>query len=261
MRLTLPLTGLAFLVSLASLGACSGSDADLDPATQAGDGGPGTSSSSGASGSSSSSTSSSSSGSSGTPDASDDAAAPDAGKSTMTFFVTSTGTGAAGANFGGLANADKKCQDLATAVGGGDHTWVAYLGTQDPTLHPRDRIGPGPWRNQKGVMIAPDNKTLHTVNVKGADILDEKGMPVPAKERAILTAAGKSGGTSFNYNCLNWTTSAADRTVWVAHTDSDTNDGAFPNDAWNARGTLPGCDQKTLVAGNSSGRIYCFAKD
>src|SRR5689334_9970782 len=43
-------------------------------------------------------------------------AAPPVTKSKMTFFVTSTGTAALGGNLGGLIGADKKCQDLATAV-------------------------------------------------------------------------------------------------------------------------------------------------
>lgn len=38
--------------------------------------------------------------------------------SSMTFFITSTGSGK-GADFGGLAGADKLCQSLAAAVGAG----------------------------------------------------------------------------------------------------------------------------------------------
>src|SRR5881397_1130001 len=51
--------------------------------------------------------------------------------SNMTFFVTSTGSGK-GADFGGLAGADKHCQSLATAAGAGNHTWRAYLSSQGP---------------------------------------------------------------------------------------------------------------------------------
>jgi hypothetical protein len=36
----------------------------------------------------------------------------------MTFFITSTGSGK-GADFGGLAGADKLCQSLAAAAGAG----------------------------------------------------------------------------------------------------------------------------------------------
>ena len=47
-------------------------------------------------------------------------------KSGPSFFVTSQGSGK-GADFGGLAGADKHCQTLATAAGLGDRTWRAYL--------------------------------------------------------------------------------------------------------------------------------------
>jgi hypothetical protein len=42
---------------------------------------------------------------------------------TMSFFVSSTG--GATANLGGLAGADKRCQDLAEAAGAGAKTWHA----------------------------------------------------------------------------------------------------------------------------------------
>src|SRR6266478_1331440 len=72
----------------------------------------------------------------------------------MSFFVTSTvpGTG----NLGGLAGADQICQNLAAAVGS-TKTWHAYLSNQaangQSAVNARDRIGNGPWYNQKGVMI------------------------------------------------------------------------------------------------------------
>jgi len=43
----------------------------------------------------------------------------------MSFFVTSAGSGN-GANLGGLAGADKICQTLGAAAGGGGKTWHAY---------------------------------------------------------------------------------------------------------------------------------------
>ena len=42
----------------------------------------------------------------------------------MSFFITSVGSGK-GADLGGLAGADKHCQDLATAAGAGKQTWHA----------------------------------------------------------------------------------------------------------------------------------------
>ncbi|MFL6305721.1 MAG: hypothetical protein ACJ72H_19505, partial [Candidatus Sulfotelmatobacter sp.] len=44
----------------------------------------------------------------------------------MTFFVTGNGPGK-GADLGGLAGADRHCQDLAQRAGAGGKTWRAYL--------------------------------------------------------------------------------------------------------------------------------------
>jgi hypothetical protein len=90
---------------------------------------------------------------------------PSAG--TMTFFVTSVGSGK-GADLGGLEGADQHCQSLAKAVGAGNRTWRAYLSTQAPALNDpkfvnaRDRIGTGPWHNAKGIMIARSVEDLHS---------------------------------------------------------------------------------------------------
>src|SRR5262245_21882225 len=62
----------------------------------------------------------------------------------MSFFVTSAGSGN-GANLGGLAGADKICQTLGAAAGGGGKTWHAYLSvkaaTGQPAVNAKDRIG------------------------------------------------------------------------------------------------------------------------
>src|SRR5262245_2045895 len=71
----------------------------------------------------------------------------------MSFFVTSVGAGK-GADLGGLAGADRHCQQLASAVGAGGKTWHAYLSTQGAgAVNARDRIGKGPWVNAKGITI------------------------------------------------------------------------------------------------------------
>src|SRR5262249_47846018 len=77
----------------------------------------------------------------------------------MTFFVTSAGSGK-GADLGGLAGADRICQQLAQTVGAGSHTWHAYLSTQaadgQAAVNARDRIGKSPGQNVKGVVMAKD---------------------------------------------------------------------------------------------------------
>src|SRR6186713_1851995 len=102
----------------------------------------------------------------------------------MTFFVTSVGLGRGG-DLGGLAGADAHCQALAAAVGRGNVTWRAYLSTQGPNaVNARDRIGNGPWYNQRGQVIARSVAELHGDTLEQARIgnfigqansLDEKG--------------------------------------------------------------------------------------
>ena len=83
----------------------------------------------------------------------------------MSFFIVSSGPGS-GADLGGLAGADGRCQMLARAVGAGNRTWRAYLSATasdgQPAVNARDRIGSGPWFNAKGVQIASDVDDLHS---------------------------------------------------------------------------------------------------
>src|SRR3954451_16391810 len=98
----------------------------------------------------------------------------------MTFFVTSTGSGK-GADVGGLDGADQLCARLAQAAGSSGKTWRAYLSTQamggTAAVNARDRIGRGPWRNAKGVLIAKDVADLHgpNNNLTKQTALAEKG--------------------------------------------------------------------------------------
>src|SRR4029453_18012212 len=100
------------------------------------------------------------------------------GPAGMTFFVTSAGPGQGG-NLGGLEGADAHCQKLAAAVGAGGRTWKAYLsGTENgKPVNAKDRIGPGPWFNAKGVQIAANVAELHSEAAKTGKegSLNEKG--------------------------------------------------------------------------------------
>src|SRR5688572_10979436 len=108
----------------------------------------------------------------------------------MSFFITSVGPGK-GADLGGLAGADRHCQALAAAAGGGSKTWRAYLSTSasggQPAVNARDRIGQGPWYNAKNARIAQGVADLHgdTVeqarlgnNINRVTAITEKGDPV-----------------------------------------------------------------------------------
>src|SRR3989454_5925678 len=93
------------------------------------------------------------------PAAQPPAAQPPAAPQPMTFFVTSVG-GGNGANLGGLAGADRHCQQLATAGGAGRHGhWRAYLSGGPPRGyapgHRRSRIPRRPGDNAKQATLAP----------------------------------------------------------------------------------------------------------
>src|SRR6266545_7488426 len=83
----------------------------------------------------------------------------------MTFFVTSVGKGN-GADLGGLEGADAHCQALAKDAGAKATNWHAYLSTWLPGgeagVNARDRIGKGPWKNAKGVVVAKNLADLHS---------------------------------------------------------------------------------------------------
>ena len=87
----------------------------------------------------------------------------------MTFFVTGSGPGK-GADLGGIEGADRYCQELAQRADAGSKTWRAYLSTQaadgKPAVNARDRIGPGPWQNFKGEIVAQNVDDLHSDNNK-----------------------------------------------------------------------------------------------
>jgi hypothetical protein len=227
----------------------SGDDDDSTSTTK--DGGGGSSSSSGGA-------SSSSSGS--TPV---DSGPPP--KSAMTFFITSTPASADGSgNLGGLDGADKKCQDLATAVKGGDHKWAAFLGAKG--TNPKDRIGKGPWQNQKGEVVSKDLPGLFGTTTQLADglFVDEKGAAVPPTGRFILTGS-LGDGTATQNNCNNWT----DNTQNTAARFGDTTPSANPvlGANWAFANKNPvnnnnsNCTATGLKNAKSEARIACFATD
>ena len=191
---------------------------------------------------------------------------PMAADASMTFFITSRGSGK-GADYGGLAGADRHCQQLASAAGAGGHTWHAYLSTQGPgAVNARDRIGKGPWRNAKGVVIAENLDQLHGSNrLDKQTALTEKGEVVNGRgdtpnQHDILTGS-QADGTAFtdgaDHTCKNWTSNGSDGSAQVGHHDR-LGGGANPT-SWNSSHGSKGCSQANLVATGGSGRFYCFA--
>jgi hypothetical protein len=195
-------------------------------------------------------------------------------QSAMSFFVTSAGPGK-GADLGGLAGADRQCQQLAQAAGAGSRTWHAYLSAQaadsQPAVNARDRIGRGPWQNAKGVVVAKDLDELHGANnLTKQTALSEKGDVVngrgdtPNKHDALTGTMpdGKAFPAGDDKTCHNWT-SSTQGTAIVGHIDRQ---GLRDDDAsrsWNSshpsRGPDGGCSQADLRSTGGDGLFYCFA--
>jgi hypothetical protein len=182
-------------------------------------------------------------------------------QNTMTFFVSSTGSGMGG-NLGGLAGADKLCQGLAAKAGAGNRTWRAYLSTSMPDANARDRIGKGPWQNAKGVTIAANLDELHTdkANINNDTALDEMGRqinPPGAPNRHDILTGSTVDGKATTMTCNNWTSSASDSSAMLGHHDRLT--FGKPGSPWNSAHPSKGCSQENLVATGGAGLVYCFA--
>jgi hypothetical protein len=190
----------------------------------------------------------------------------------MTFFVTSVGSGK-GADLGGLAGADRHCQNLAQAAGAGNRTWRAYLSTAAtagaPGVNAIDRIGRGPWQNAQGVVIATDIENLHGANnVTKQTNLTEKGAVVNGRgdtpnTHDVLTGSQHNGlaypaGTDLT--CGNWTKSGTDGAVQMGHSDRQGLTDDYFAKSWNSsHASRGGCSQPALVSTGGAGLFYCFA--
>ena len=188
-------------------------------------------------------------------------------KSKTTFFVTSD-TSMTG-KLGGLAGADKRCQDLAAKAGIGDHTFHAYLSTS--TVNAKDRIGTGPWVNALGTTVAADLTALHAakgnIDVFG---VDENKMKINGQwnssndnQHDILTGSMPDGTVQAGKTCMDWTSDSNQANAQIGHCD-----GMGPGMAttgtytsWNSsHENGPGGCADTKPKGGA-GRLYCFAID
>jgi hypothetical protein len=188
----------------------------------------------------------------------------------MSFFVTSANPGK-GADFGGIAGADRYCQALAGAVGAGGRTWRAYLSTTAaggaPAVNARDRIGSGPWRNVKGDVVAANVEELHGTNkLSKQTSLTEKGDVVsgsgdPVNTHDILTGSspdGKASAATNDTTCGNWTKSGEGSAI-VGHVDRKGLDESAAAKSWNSSHATRGCGMDALKSTGGGGLMYCFA--
>jgi len=190
----------------------------------------------------------------------------------MSFFITSAGLGK-GADLGGLAGADRHCQQLAAAAGAGKKQWRAYLSTVasggTPAVNARERIGKGPWYNAEGRLIARNVDELHTINgISRMTALTEKGDKVNGRADSpnmhdILTGSTPDGRVAVSdkdTTCGNWTKSGEGSAV-VGHHDRWGLRDDEPSRSWNASHPSRGCSQDNLRASGGAGMLYCFAAD
>jgi len=214
--------------------------------------------------------------------------APPAPPANISFFVAENPNQTG--NLGGLTGADQMCQQQAQALGAphAARTWRAYLSQQQrgntPSVNARDRIGPGPWFNVKGTLIASNVADLHgdqqrdRNNMQKANVLDAKGNPVVGVDRPqgtqnehdILTGSDPQGRAyvdGLDHTCNNWTSAElnlppanpnfpAERArAMLGHSDR-TGGG---NVSWNSVHMSQGCSKPALNATGGTGRFYCFA--
>jgi hypothetical protein len=204
-------------------------------------------------------------------DASPDGAGGGTASDKLSFFITSAGnpkggdfTLAAG-DIDGLDGADAFCQTAAASAGAkaAAKQWRAYLSTD--TIDARDRIGPGPWFNFKGDMIAASVEALHdpaSNMINKQTGLTETGATVPGRgdtpnQHDIITGS-KADGTTNGNTCSNWTSSAATGvTAQLGHFDR-MGGGQDPM-SWNSAHASQGCAADSFPPTGGRGSIYCFA--
>ncbi|GAA4341821.1 hypothetical protein GCM10023165_22960 [Variovorax defluvii] len=191
----------------------------------------------------------------------------------MSFFLTSTNPGK-GADFGGLAGADRYCQTLASNVGAGGKTWRAYLSSSavagSPAVNARDRIGKGPWVNAKGEQVAGSVDDLHSANNKltKQTALTEKGTIIsgrgdPVNLHDVLTGStpdGRAISDGKDNTCGNWTKSGEGSAI-VGHHDRTGLDDSAPAKSWNSSHATRGCGLDALKTTGGGGLLYCFAQN
>ncbi|MET0594720.1 MAG: hypothetical protein ABW133_18610, partial [Polyangiaceae bacterium] len=186
----------------------------------------------------------------------------------MNFFVTSdvSKTG----NLGGLSGADARCQKLATAVGQGSKTWRAYLSTEagdgGTAVNAKDRMGPGPYYNSKGTLMAADSAALHAMNGNADLFIDENGQKIKGQwtgsgtpvEHDVLTGSTNEGTVMAGKTCVNWTSEMTGITAQVGHSDGlgPSMNPAPPYNSWQSSHENGGCNDTSPRGG--AGRLYCF---
>lgn len=196
-----------------------------------------------------------------------------------------TGSGA------GLRGADKICADVAERglKGSSAKQWRAFLSVSDAGNGTKkdaiDRIGPGPWYDRMGRVIANNASGLTSADrpagdaAIAADLPNETGEPnhgaggVTMDNHDVLTGSDRTGRLHANQNCDNWTS-----TTTTGSGSGGLMAGPMAGHSWPATSGrnwmqahgVPGCAPSVVSGqgtfngngvgdGGGYGAIYCFA--
>ena len=196
--------------------------------------------------------------------------AAQAQQASMSFFITSVGSGKGG-DLGGLEGADRHCQQLAQAAGAGAKTWRAYLSTQGPAAvnariasgAVRGRTPRARWSRRMSLSCtAPTTLTKQTALSEKGDVVNGRG---DQPNRHDILTGSQPDGTAFTITddrtCGNWTKSGAGAAM-VGHHDRMGLNEEPPAKSWNSshpsRGPGGGCGQDDLRSTGGDGLFYCF---
>ena len=119
----------------------------------------------------------------------------DTGPNPVDFFVTSI-VRASRAVTSAAWPAPTPSEALAAAVGGAvrlEGVERAEAGAITPAVNAKDRIGAGPWVNQRGQMIAANVAALIATPPEANLMRDEKGGTIPADWHEVLTGSQANG--------------------------------------------------------------------
>jgi hypothetical protein len=197
----------------------------------------------------------------------------------------------------GLRGADKICADVAERglTGSSAKQWRAYLSVTDAgngaKMDAIDRIGPGPWYDRLGRVVATNLAGLTTGDrptggdaAIAEDLPNESGEPnhsaggVTMDNHDVLTGSDKTGRLHTNPNCEDWTSLTAATGGGGGGGMGGFGNGPMAGHSWPASSGknwmqahgVAGCGRSVVTGqgsfggsgvgdGGGYGGIYCFA--
>jgi hypothetical protein len=196
----------------------------------------------------------------------------------------------------GLRGADKLCATIAegSMPGAGGKQWKAFLSVGDggngTPIHAIDRIGPGPWYDRVGRMLAPNLASMMAIRPQGGDPAIQNDFPNEdgvtnhrpdltmdlVDNHDMLTGSDPVGHfAGSDLNCLDWTANAGDEALegepQVGHSWPRGPSGQI--NSWISSLIESGCapgvsliemgppdpNSNTVGSGGGYGGFYCFA--